>query len=221
MSNKMKFAFNNIGPITRAEMELGDFTVISGRNNTGKTRIVYALYGFMKAFTTLVAVRAESFCESHFQKVASLSTGDIIEKLRTERRVEWQVDENLLIEEQGRLIQEVTREFSDLRISQVFNTSQSEFKNASLEAEFRRELPVGGLLSLNIKKDLDLSIEYDRSTFSVRMSGTAPMSDDIIEPFMTKHSLERLCTFFLLQEPFERQYRPFILHRHVIPFRCS
>lgn len=219
MSNKMKFAFNNIGPITRAEMELGDFTIVSGRNNTGKTRIVYALYGFMKAFTSLVAMKAESFCESHFQKVASLSTGDIIEKLRTERRVEWQVDESLLIEEQGRLIQEVTREFSDLRISQVFNTSQSEFKNASLEAEFRRELPVGGHLSLNIKKDLDLSIEYDRSTFSVRMSGTAPVSDDIIEPFMTKHSLERLCTFFLLQEPFERQYRPFILSsaRHSIP----
>ncbi len=218
MSDKMKFAFNNIGPITRAEMELGDFTIISGGNNTGKTRIVYALYGFMKAFTSLVAKKAESFCESHFQKVASLSTDDLIENLRTERRVEWQVDENLLLEEQGRLIQEVTREFSDLRISQVFNTSQSEFENASLEAEFRRKLPVGPL-SLNIKKDLDLSVEYDRSTFSVRLSGTAPVSDDIIEPFLTKHSLERLCTFFLLQDPFERQYRPFILSsaRHSIP----
>ena len=119
MSDKMKFAFNNIGPITRAEMELGDFTIISGGNNTGKTRIVYTLYGFMKAFTTLVSEKAESFCESHFQKVASLSTDDLIEKLRTERHVEWQVDENLLLEEQGRLIQEVTREFSDFRISQV------------------------------------------------------------------------------------------------------
>ena len=219
MSNKMKFAFNNIGPITRADMELGDFTVISGRNNTGKTRIVYALYGFMKAFSGLVAEKSESFCESHFRKVAFLSTDDIIAKLRTERRVEWQVDENILIEEQGRLIQEVTREFSDFRISQVFNTSQSEFENASLEAEFRRELPVGGRLSLNIKKDLDLSVEYDRSTFSVRLIGAAPVSDDIIEPFLMKNSLERLCTFFLLQDPFERQYRPFILSsaRHSIP----
>lgn len=218
MSDKMKFAFNNIGPVTRAEMELGDFTIISGRNNTGKTRIGYALYGFMKAFTGLVAEKAELFCESHFQKVASLSTDEIIEKLRTERLVEWQVDEDLLLEEQGRLIREVTREFSDLRISQVFNTSQSEFENASLEAEFRRELPAGPL-SLNIKKDLDLSIAYDRSTFSVRLSGTAPVGDDIIEPFLTKHLLERLCTFFLLQDPFERQYRPFILSsaRHSIP----
>ncbi|MDE0142900.1 MAG: AAA family ATPase [Caldilineaceae bacterium] len=218
MSDKMKFAFNNLGPVARAEMELGDLTIISGRNNTGKTRIVYALYGFMKAFTGLVAARAESFCESHFQKVASLSTADIVARLRTERRVEWQVNEDLLLEEQGRLIQEVTQEFSDFGISQVFNTSQSEFENASLEAAFRRELPVGPL-SLNIKKDLDLSIAYDRSTFSVRLSDTAPVGDDIVEPFLTKHSLERLCTFFLLQDPFERQYRPFILSsaRHSIP----
>ena len=219
MSDKMKFEFNNIGPITRAALELRDFTIIFGRNNTGKTRIVYALYGFMKAFTGIVNEKAESFCKSHFQKVASLSTGDIIEKLRTERRVEWQVEENLLIEEQGRLIQEVTREFSDFRISQVFNTSQSAFESASLEAEFRRELPVGGHLSLNIKKDLDLSISYDRSTFSVRLLGTAPLSDDIIEPIFMEDLLERLCTFFLLQDPFERQFRPFILSsaRHSIP----
>lgn len=219
MSNKMKFEFNNIGPITRAALELRDFTIIFGRNNTGKTRIVYALYGFMKAFTGIVNKNAESFCESHFQKVASLATSDIIAKLRTERRVEWQVDESLLIEEQGRLIEEVTREFSDLRISQVFNTSQSEFKNASLEAEFRKELPVGGRLFLSIKKDLDLSIEYDRGTFSVSLIGTAPVSDDIIEPFLMEDLLERLCTFFLLQDPFEHEYKPFILSsaRHSIP----
>ena len=80
----MKFVFNNSGPIARAELELGDFTIISGRNNTGKTRIVYALYGFMKTFTGLVAENAESFCESHFRKVARLSTIDIVDKLRTE-----------------------------------------------------------------------------------------------------------------------------------------
>ena len=218
MSERMKFAFNNLGPITRAEMELGDFTIVSGRNNTGKTRIVYALYGFMKAFTSLVTIKAESFCESHFQKVAARTTNDIIEELRTERRVQWQVNENLLVEEQGRLIQEVTREFSDSRISQVFNTSQSEFEDASLEAEFRRELPVGRL-SLNIKKDLDLSIEYNRNIFSVRLSGTAPVGDDIIETFLMEDYLKRLCTFFLLQDPFERQDKPFILSsaRHSIP----
>ena len=44
----MKFRFKNLGPIKEADLELGDLTIIAGRNNTGKTYIVYALYGFLK-----------------------------------------------------------------------------------------------------------------------------------------------------------------------------
>ena len=29
-------------------MELGDLTIIAGRNNTGKTYLAYTLYGFLK-----------------------------------------------------------------------------------------------------------------------------------------------------------------------------
>ena len=215
----MKFTFKNLGPVDGAELELGDFTIISGRNNTGKTRIVYALYGFMKTFTALVAEKAELFCESHFQKVARLSTLDIVDKLRSEGGVEWQVAKEVLMEEQNRLIQDVTREYSDFGISQVFNTPKSEFRNASLEAELRIDLPATGRITLNIRKDLDLSIRYDQGTFSVRLTGTASASDDIVESLMTKSSLERLCTFFFLRDPFERRMKPFILSsaRHSIP----
>ena len=44
----MKFHFSHIGPITEAELELGDLTIVAGRNNTGKTYLVYTLYGFLK-----------------------------------------------------------------------------------------------------------------------------------------------------------------------------
>ena len=33
----MKFRFKNLGPIKEADLELGDLTIIAGRNNTGKT----------------------------------------------------------------------------------------------------------------------------------------------------------------------------------------
>ena len=46
----MKFTFENLGPVKKAELELGDLTIISGLNNTGKTNIVYALYGFLNGF---------------------------------------------------------------------------------------------------------------------------------------------------------------------------
>jgi hypothetical protein len=38
----------NVGPLRRAVLELGDVTVICGGNNTGKTYATYALYGFLK-----------------------------------------------------------------------------------------------------------------------------------------------------------------------------
>ena len=44
----MKFRFKNLGPIEQADLELGDLTIIAGRNNTGKTYLAYALYGFIK-----------------------------------------------------------------------------------------------------------------------------------------------------------------------------
>ena len=43
-----KFIFKKIGPIKKAELELGDITIIAGRNNTGKTYLVYTLYGFLE-----------------------------------------------------------------------------------------------------------------------------------------------------------------------------
>ena len=44
------FRFKNIGPVNDAEVELGDLTIIAGRNNTGKTYMVYTLYGFLKTW---------------------------------------------------------------------------------------------------------------------------------------------------------------------------
>lgn len=44
----MKTVFKNIGPISEAELELKDLTIIAGANNTGKTYLVYTLYGFLR-----------------------------------------------------------------------------------------------------------------------------------------------------------------------------
>ena len=57
----MKFRFKNLGPIKHAELELGDLTIIAGRNNTGKTHLAYALYGFLKRWNwSTGAVYAQS-----------------------------------------------------------------------------------------------------------------------------------------------------------------
>ena len=43
----MQFQFTNLGVLPQAELTLGDLTVICGKNNTGKTYITYAVYGFL------------------------------------------------------------------------------------------------------------------------------------------------------------------------------
>ena len=43
----MKICLSNLGPIDKAEFSLGDFTVICGKNNTGKTYVTYMLYCFL------------------------------------------------------------------------------------------------------------------------------------------------------------------------------
>ena len=43
----MKIAVKNLGVLRQAEFSLGDFTIICGSNNTGKTYATYALFGFL------------------------------------------------------------------------------------------------------------------------------------------------------------------------------
>lgn len=43
----MKINVQNLGVIKQAELELGDLTIICGQNNSGKTYVTYALFGFL------------------------------------------------------------------------------------------------------------------------------------------------------------------------------
>lgn len=42
----MIFELENIGPIKKAKVELGNITLLCGKNNTGKTYIAYSIYGW-------------------------------------------------------------------------------------------------------------------------------------------------------------------------------
>jgi predicted ATPase len=44
----MRIKLKNVGILREAEFELGNITIICGKNNTGKTYATYALYGFLE-----------------------------------------------------------------------------------------------------------------------------------------------------------------------------
>ncbi len=52
----MKIHVQNLGPLKEADFEVGDLTIICGKNNTGKTYATYALYGFLKTWKDLMHV---------------------------------------------------------------------------------------------------------------------------------------------------------------------
>ena len=51
----MKFTFKNLGKLDEAEIEVKDLTIVCGENNTGKTYLLYAIYGFLSYLNNTVA----------------------------------------------------------------------------------------------------------------------------------------------------------------------
>lgn len=51
----MKFGIKNLGPIKEANVEIGDLTIICGKNNCGKTYIAYSIYDFYKFFRDYIS----------------------------------------------------------------------------------------------------------------------------------------------------------------------
>lgn len=52
----MKVSVENLGVLKNAEFEVGNFTLICGDNNTGKTYATYALYGFLSGWRRWLSV---------------------------------------------------------------------------------------------------------------------------------------------------------------------
>jgi len=52
----MKIQLTSLGVLKQASFEMGDLTIICGKNNTGKTYATYALYGFLETWRDVLNV---------------------------------------------------------------------------------------------------------------------------------------------------------------------
>jgi AAA15 family ATPase/GTPase len=57
-----------LGVINEAEMDVGDLTIICGYNNTGKTYVSYALYGFLEYWSNLIGGFRPSVAQNYLQE---------------------------------------------------------------------------------------------------------------------------------------------------------
>ena len=129
----MKFEFENLGPIKKASLKLGDLTIIAGHNNTGKTYIAYALFGFLNGIDRQFRSGwGRSFVESYFQRKGLGSTIDVVKELLNKGQFGWRMDKETLDQERKHLVSEMTKEYSKTGLSHTFHTSPEQFKNSSL-----------------------------------------------------------------------------------------
>jgi AAA15 family ATPase/GTPase len=80
----MKIKVKNLGALKQAEFELGDFTIICGENNTGKTYATYALFGFLHTWRSFFEMKiGEGKVEDLMTKgITRINITDYVEKIQ-------------------------------------------------------------------------------------------------------------------------------------------
>ena len=127
----MKFRFKNLGPIKEADLELGDLTIIAGRNNTGKTYLVYTLYGFLKRWNwsagwLLNPTREEGVegLEDFSSLALQAAREGFAKRIFSRRRIEQQ---------RSVVAKEMADAFSTSALAPVFSSQRERFEGASVE----------------------------------------------------------------------------------------
>ncbi len=78
----MQFEFKNLGIIKEAQLEMGNLTVICGKNNTGKTYLTYGVWEAVETNVFLLSSQRNSI-ELFYKKLElDKNQSDLIDKLR-------------------------------------------------------------------------------------------------------------------------------------------
>ena len=129
----MKFRFKNLGPIKEADLELGDLTVIAGRNNTGKTYLAYALYGFLKRWQWWP--EAGSFLDAQASISGHSEVRNLLRVVAKTDRVERAIDPHSVNQERKATMEVLTRAFSEAGLARVFSSPLTTFEDAEITVE--------------------------------------------------------------------------------------
>ncbi len=199
----MKFHFKNIGPISEAELELGDLTIVAGQNNTGKTYLVYTLYGLSKWMTG--SGSKAYLMKRAIDRALSIKMKDVATKLMEDGLCKPKLSRDMLNKDRQAVASTLGRAFSKSGIAEVFSSPRDEFEQASVEVSFESEFP-----STPYREGLRypngvVLIEYEDEnlTFSIKRLGKSHSHERM---FIEETVLSCYTNFLLMGFP-----NPFIL----------
>ena len=113
----MKITFKNLGAIKQADLTLGDLTIVCGKNNTGKTYVTYATYGFLDYWHKELSVDIPSSIVTQVMEKGSIS-----------------VPIKQFAKNSDKILKNASSRFSK-HIDKVFSGKESLFEDASLSVD--------------------------------------------------------------------------------------
>ena len=124
----LKATFKNIGPIKKAELELGDLTIIAGQNNTGKTYLTHTLYNFLNFWKKSEFYLYEAL---EYPKKYEAKIKEIAKQMEKTGSAEITLDEYNYMS--NCLFKAISKFFSEEFIYPSFTASKEAFEKASFE----------------------------------------------------------------------------------------
>ena len=215
MSKSWNFKFRNLGPIKDAALEIGDLTIITGRNNTGKTYLVYTLYGFLRDFDSLLGFIAETWSDSDtFSHAIEYPSNDIANHLLKNKTLSLKASRNDLDKDRTYLAKELSGWYSNSYIDDVFNTPAGTFSNTRFEIEVESnkknyspvdfEDHVAGDMLVNFSND-SLSFFLEEKKAPNRRQ--RPRTHSFIQEYVLAYEIRLAYIHFLLQDnPLPKTY---------------
>ncbi len=204
------FHFKNMGPVKEAELELGDLTIIAGRNNTGKTYLVYALYGLLKTWQSW-----SGFGRLLPRGLAALGGFSFLRQISRalcEGAASITVDCPPFNEQRARLLRAISDAYSEKLLPAVFKAPGDKFKEASILAEYAPgatgdDLPTGRRQMTGVGEFL-----FTPAAGKIHVSlNRAESQRRSIDKKKTAAALEYAYTSFLLTDTMGALPDPFII----------
>lgn len=189
----MTFRFEKIGPVDSADITLGDLTIIAGRNNTGKTYLVYALYGFLKRWAGWPGADPFFQIGDRNHPVTALKLPGVMNSLVESDRASVEVTPALLEDVRRRLVDQLMRDFPPNLLPGVFNTTPAAFRDArmlvTLNSNFSRSVTWG------VRRGGQMQLRYNGHELAFAISHDGETSTQEIP----RHTLEELIRHLLLR----------------------
>ncbi len=182
----MKIDFEHLGGIEKGSIQLNDFTLFCGKNNSGKTYVMYSLYGLL-----------EKDFDIRFNFVKK-----IIEKLKLEGTCRLDVRE-VFNSNQVEMVKHIEEHFKKY-LPRLFGVTNEEFSNTTtihlnfddedLQARSIKK-PAKNTLSLGKIKDWSLSLEKEADSEIIQLTlHNTEIPDSLLQEFISKSLVSILFT---------------------------